>query len=297
MLDKALITRADDFGSSHSANQAIYEVSKKGIVKNVSVMACAPYLEEAAEMLASSKDVTFGMHSVINAEWDRVVWGPVAPKEKVKSLIDHRGVFYQDVINAEWDRVVWGPVAPKEKVKSLIDHRGVFYQDVLELAAAKPDLDEIITEYKYQLDRLRKVGFPIAYIDSHMMPEGDIPGLAEKFDRWVEEEGLINHRYYNRMLPDSDKFSHDRTLFEKEIRKLEGQYKLVLHPAKTSDEMKMIGNHNYSGEFIAWEREDDYEFYNDPTVLSFLQEQGVKLLSYKDAEPAKEPYNFSLWRK
>ena len=21
-----------------------------------------------------------------------------------------------------------------------------------------------------------------------------IPGLAEKFDRWVEEEGLINHR-------------------------------------------------------------------------------------------------------
>ena len=52
MLDKALITRADDFGSSHSANQAIYEVSKKGIVKNVSVMACAPYLEEAAEMLS-----------------------------------------------------------------------------------------------------------------------------------------------------------------------------------------------------------------------------------------------------
>ena len=264
MLDKALITRADDFGSSHSANQAIYEVSKKGIVKNVSVMACAPYLEEAAEMLASSKDVTFGMHSVINAEWDRVVWGPVAPKEKVKRLIDDRGVVYQVVLG---------------------------------LAAARPDLDEIITEYKYQLERLRKVGFPIAYIDSHMMPEGDIPGLAEKFDRWVEEEGLINHRYYNRMLPDSGKFSHDRALFEKEIRKMEGQYKLVLHPAKTSDEMKMTGNHNYSGEFIAWEREDDYEFYNDPTVLSFLQEQGVKLLSYKDAEPAKEPYNFSLWKK
>ena len=158
MLDKALITRADDFGSSHSANQAIYEVSKKGIVKNVSVMACAPYLEEAAEMLASSKDVTFGMHSVINAEWDRVVWGPVAPKEKVKSLIDHRGVFYQDV---------------------------------LELAAAKPDLDEIITEYKYQLERLRKVGFPIAYIDSHMMPEGDIPGLAEKINSLGNSNMLV----------------------------------------------------------------------------------------------------------
>ena len=134
-------------------------------------------------------------------------------------------------------------------------------------------------------------------LTAHDADDSIVPGLAEKFDRWVEEEGLINHRYYNRMLPDSGKFSHDRALFEKEIRTMEGQYKLVLHPAKTSDEMKMTGNHNYSGEFIAWEREDDYEFYNDPTVLSFLQEQGVKLLSYKDAEPAKEPYNFSLWRK
>lgn len=264
MAYKALITRADDLASSHSANQAICEVAQRGIVKNVSVMACGPYLEEAAELLAGNRDITFGMHSVINSEWDRVVWGPVAPKEQVASLIDGRGVFYQDV---------------------------------LELAAAKPNLDEIITEYKYQLERLRKVGFEISYIDSHMMPEGDIPGLAEKFDRWVEEEGLINHRYYNRMLPEGGKFSHDRVLFEKTIRKMEGQYKLVLHPAKTSDEMKMTGNHNYSGEFIAWEREDDYEFYNDPAVLTFLQEQGVKLLSYKDAEPAKEPYNFSLWAK
>ena len=37
MLDKAVITRAEDFGSSHSANQAIYEVSKKGIVKNKTI--------------------------------------------------------------------------------------------------------------------------------------------------------------------------------------------------------------------------------------------------------------------
>ena len=226
-------------------------------------MACAPYLEEAAEMLASSKDVIFGMHSVINAEWNRVTWGPVAPADQVKSLIDRRGVFYQDV---------------------------------LELAASKPDLDEIITEYKYQLERLRKVGFDIAYVDSHMMPEGDIPGLAERFDRWVEEEGLINHRYYNHMLPKSGDFSHDRAFFEKSIREMEGQYKLVLHPAKSSEEMKQTGNSNYSGEYIAWEREDDYQFYKDDQVLQFLKEQDVALLSYKDAIPAKEPYLFSLWR-
>ena len=66
---------------------------------------------------------------------------------------------------------------------------GRFYQDVLELAAAKPDLDEILPNTSISWSGCGKVGFPIAYIDSHMMPEGDIPGLAEKFDRWVEEEG------------------------------------------------------------------------------------------------------------
>lgn len=264
MAEKALITRADDLGSSHSANEAIYEVSQKGIVKNVSVMACAPYLEEAAEMLASSKDVTFGMHGVINSEWDRVTWGPVAPEEKVPSLIDRRGVFYQDV---------------------------------LELAASRPNLDEIITEYQYQLERLRKAGFPIAYVDSHMMPEGDIPGLAERFDRWAESEGLLNHRYYNRMLKEGGRVSHDRSIFEQAIAQMDGQCKLVLHPAKKSEEMLLTGNRNYSGEYIAWEREDDYRFYGDESVLAFLNRQGVRLLRYTEAQPEKEPYSFSLWAK
>ena len=84
MLDKALITRADDFGSSHSANQAIYEVSKKGIVKNVSVMACAPYLEEAAEMLGISTGYAYkiirGLNEELKAKGFRTICGKVPTK-------------------------------------------------------------------------------------------------------------------------------------------------------------------------------------------------------------------------
>ena len=262
--EKSLITRADDLASSHSANIAICKVADKGIVKNVSVMACGPCLEEAAEMLAGNKNVTFGMHSVINAEWDKVVWGPVAPIERVPSLIDKRGVFYQDV---------------------------------LELAAAKPSLDEIILELRCQLERLRKVGFDIKYIDTHMCPDADIEGLGERFDRFVESEGLLNYRYFNDAVENGGEFSHKREVFYKTIHEMEGQHKLVMHPARSSEEMKMTGNHNYSGEYIAWEREDDFQFYNDPAVLKYLQDEGVKLLSYTQAVPLKEPYCFSLWRK
>ena len=92
---KAIITRADDCGCSHAANEAIFEAAEAGFIKNISLMACGEYLEEAAEMLSDKKDICFGLHGCINSEWDRVIWGPVAPKEKVSSLIDERGVFYQ----------------------------------------------------------------------------------------------------------------------------------------------------------------------------------------------------------
>ena len=262
-MKRALITRADDLASSHAANLAISEAAEIGIVRNVSVMACGPFLEEAAEMLAGNQKITFGMHGVVNAEWDKVVWGPVAPAHMVPSLIDSRGVFYQHVP---------------------------------EMAAAKPVVEEIITEYKYQLEKLRSVGFPIAYVDSHMMPEALIDGLPEAFDRWLEEEGLLNHRYFNKMLKNCGQMSHDRALFEKTIRELEpGQYKMVLHPARACEELRMTGNKNYSGDFICWEREDDYQFYNDPSVLQFLKEQDIELLSYKDAIPEPSPYSFNLW--
>lgn len=48
-----------------------------GVVRNISVMACGPFVEEAAQMLSHRKDICFGMHITLNAEWDRVKWKPV----------------------------------------------------------------------------------------------------------------------------------------------------------------------------------------------------------------------------
>ncbi|MBD2867190.1 ChbG/HpnK family deacetylase [Paenibacillus arenilitoris] len=76
-----LVTRGDDLGSSRSANAGILEACRSGLLKNVSVMACAPYAEEAAELLRDAPGVCFGIHATFNAEWDFVRWGPVLPRE------------------------------------------------------------------------------------------------------------------------------------------------------------------------------------------------------------------------
>ena len=115
-----LITRGDDCGSSHSANRAIMEAYRRGVLKNVSVMVVCPAILEAAEMFAGESDICCGLHVTMNAEWDSISWGPVLPPQRVPSLVDSRGVFFQTT-------------------KALYEN--------------KPFLDEIMLEIQAQLDK------------------------------------------------------------------------------------------------------------------------------------------------
>lgn len=254
-LKKALITRADDCASSHAANKAIYEAVRTGFIKNVSVLACGGTLDEAAEMLGGEKEVCFGLHGCINSEWDRVTWGPAAPADQVRSLIDHRGVFYQ----SQQDYVVNSPV-----------------------------ISEIITEYQYQLERVRRAGFHITYMDSHMFPEAFIPGLGEAMSRMMEKEGLVDHAWFNRIIPGNDRFISQDELFENMLKTMEGQYLMVMHPACYGEEMLCTGNAEVSGEAVASAREKDYRFVTDPGNVRLCREYGVELLRYDQAEKGSE---------
>ncbi len=252
---KALITRADDCGSSHAANTAIYKACQAGMIKNVSVLACGPKLEEAAEMLTGEKEICFGLHGCINSEWDKVTWGPVAPPSRVRSLIDTRGVFYQ----SQSDYIIHPPI-----------------------------ISEIVTEYQYQLEKVRKVGFNITYMDSHMFPEAFIPGLGEAMSRMMEKEGVIDHAWFNRLIPGNDKFICEPGLFERTIAKMEGQYLMVMHPARYGEEMLRTGNDTVTGEEVARARERDYHFLTDPGNLELCRKYDIELLRYDQAEKGAE---------
>ena len=63
-----LITRADDAGTNPTSNAAILDAYQNGLVKNVSVLAVGPAVEDAASLLAHEKGLCFGLHTALNAE-------------------------------------------------------------------------------------------------------------------------------------------------------------------------------------------------------------------------------------
>ncbi|MDP4170622.1 MAG: ChbG/HpnK family deacetylase, partial [Bacillota bacterium] len=154
-----LITRGDDCGSNKTANQGILEAVDKGILKNVSLMACCEDIEDAAAIFARKKEVCFGIHTTMNAEWD---------------------VFR------------WGPVLPKSQVPSLVDEQGYFFQTVDAFAKNSPKINEVMAELQAQLYRLRDLGFNITYADQHMFFGSVIKDFDKVFDNWCKREGLIN---------------------------------------------------------------------------------------------------------
>ena len=92
-----LITRGDDAGSNSTANHGIYEACDKGILRNVSFMVPCIAIEEAATMFAHNSAVCHGLHITLTAEWDRVRWGPVLPKDQVPTLVDQNDHFFKNL--------------------------------------------------------------------------------------------------------------------------------------------------------------------------------------------------------
>ena len=249
MTDKVfIISRADDLGSSHSANQAIKKVIDAGYIRNVSVMACGPHIEEAAEMLAGRTDVCFGMHTTLNSEWDRVKWGPVSTLGPDSGLVDENGFFLPDP--------------------------SMFLQ-------TKPMVETIMREVRAQLEKLRSLGFPIRYVDSHMFSEMFVPGLDEAMEEFIKSEGLLDHMYYYRFPPFAGALTKENNPY---LTLPPGQYLWISHPSLDTEEMRMTGNAGNRGEDIAKARAFETEIYSSPEFCRELRSAGVRGIRYDEAE-------------
>lgn len=246
-----LISRADDLGSSKSANQAIEKVVNAGFIKNVSIMACGPFVEEAAERFAGRKDICFGMHTTLNAEWDKVKWGPVSPLPADCGLLDAQGYFLNDPVH---------------------------------FLTTKPPVELIMQEVSTQLDRLVKLGFDIRYIDSHMFSEMFVDGMDEAMEEFIQKKGLIDHMYFYHLLPGIFDLQGDReSLFEKLAAVSESQYFFVSHPSLDTEEMRMTGNAGVSGETVAKGRAAETAFFSTPGITDLFRSVGCSAIRYDEA--------------
>ncbi len=131
---KLLIIHADDLAVSHSQDMASFKAIEEKDVTAASVMVPCPWFTEVADFAKSHPDADIGLHLTLTSEWKTYRWGPVAPKDRVSSLLDPNGYFYPDN----------GPVA----------------------ARAKPE--EAEREIRAQIQRATAMGIHPTHLDIHM---------------------------------------------------------------------------------------------------------------------------------
>ena len=155
MGERWLIVTADDLGMSTAINQAIHDAARAGIVTAAGILANGTALESAPD--AALGEIDLGVHLNLTEGL------PLAPAPEVASLLGHDGSF-----------------------RSLAS---IVCRASLGLLRA----DQVAGECAAQIDRLRHLGFPVSYADSHQHVHAH-PRLASPIARAVRHAGLTRMR-------------------------------------------------------------------------------------------------------
>ena len=148
---------------SHSVNLGMQRLVSTGIPVSVSVMFACPWYQEAVEILKQHPNASVGIHLVLNSEWKNYRWGPVAGATAVPSLVDENGFFFPSS-------------------EALHQHN--------------PNIAEIETELRAQIDRALRSGVKIDYVDYHMGTAVRYPEFQAVTERLAQEYGLGMSHYF-----------------------------------------------------------------------------------------------------
>src|SRR5438128_8301750 len=158
-----LIIRTDDAGFSHSANMALQKLIDTGLPLSVSVMFACPWYQETVEILKRHPAVAVGIHLTLNSEWKNYRWGPVTGREAVPTLVDSNGYFFQS--------------------------SEALYKN-------HPDVRQVEKELRAQIERARRSGLKIDYVDYHMGTATRYPEFREVAERLASEFGFGMSEYF-----------------------------------------------------------------------------------------------------
>src|SRR5579863_5779504 len=129
---KLVIIHADDLGETHAVNAAAIQALEAGAINSASMMVPCPWFPEIADYAKSHPDADIGLHLTLTAERVYYRWGPVAPTDKVPSLVDRNGYLHHD-----WE-----------------EHQQINPKDVE-------------TELRAQIERALAMGVHPTHLDSH----------------------------------------------------------------------------------------------------------------------------------
>ena len=258
---RLLIINADDFGMCHSVNAAIFGVLKEGIASSTTLMVPCPWTLHAIHFLADHPEIPFGVHLTAISDWPDYRWGPIIPKEKVLSLLNKQGYFYN------------------------FDHMPEFLTQVR--------LDELEMEFRAQIEFVLAAGLKPTHLDWHALRiSGKIDILELMFSlareyglalrvmgqSWIEtvqSRGLptIDYDFMDSYLldPDTKAARYAELLRELPV----GLNEWAVHPGLDTPELLAIEIENNHI------RQTDFDFLTSSQAKDIMKEEGIILLDYR----------------
>src|SRR5918993_3497294 len=250
----------------NAINEAVIRAFAEGIVQSTSLMLPCPGAAEAVLLLKKNSDLPFGVHLSV-----------------VRDIAPYR----------------WGPLAPRERVPSLLAEDGdLFHLDRLTDLLARATLAELEAEFRAQVETVLAVGLRPSHLDWHCLGAQNWVngGRADVVDLtlWLAREyGLalridaqpFINRLQRRGLPTADhelldSFTLDvegkSTRYAALLRALPaGLTEWAVHPGLGSADAQAIDPNGWRG------RQTDLEFLTFPRARGIVQEEGIVLISYE----------------
>jgi len=254
-LTPQLAIRADDVGMSHTVNSAIEKLLATGVPFSASVMVACPWYLEALEMLRDQPQVSVGIHLVLNSEWEHYKWSPV----------------------------LGGSAVP-----TLVDENGHFYATEAAFAAADVDLDEVRRELRAQIERARRTGVRIDYLDYHMLTAVSTPELRAIVEDLARENGFGLSRYFGERSASLWDVAPEKKLST--LQAILGEVRpdrpnlLVLHLGLETPEMTALVDLNNSADpfRVAKHRQAELDAITSPAFRRAIGIHGIALVTYRD---------------
>jgi predicted glycoside hydrolase/deacetylase ChbG (UPF0249 family) len=268
---KLLIIHADDLAVAHSVDAASFDALDKSAVTSASIMVPCPWLSEVAAYAQAHPDADLGLHLTLNAEWSTYRWGPIAPADKVASLLDPAGTLWSDT----------------------------------EQVASRAKTQEVEVEMRAQIERAMAVGIRPTHLDSHMGALFSTPEIFAAFVKVAHDyhlpflavrgpdqrsQLLLSILSPNDVVLDALVIAgpevHREQWADFYVRALKdlkpGLTEMIVHLGHDDAELQAVtvGHPDYGS---AW-RQRDYDLVNSPAFKKGLADNHVVLVKWRDLQ-------------
>lgn len=159
-MKKRLVINADDFGLAEDINKGIIECYTSGAVSDITLLAVGDSFGHAVKLARENNIDKIGAHLALTGSFK-----PLTPAKDISSLVGRNAKF------------------PKSYTPFLVRYFAGLIKS-----------DEIYTEFKNQISRVKKEGFGITHLDSHQHIHA-VPGILKIVIKLMKEESISYVRF------------------------------------------------------------------------------------------------------